>query len=648
MPENKKTTYSTKRYSAADYPALTRVNAYAQSVLDGTEIAGPLVRAACHRHFDDLEKGEARGIFWDDAAANKVFRFFEEKLKLSEGQFEGIPFLLHPSQAFKLGSLYGWQKMHADGNPCRRFQLAYIEEGKGNGKSPFAGGVGLYGMLADGEPGAQIYAAAAKKDQADILFRDAVKMARQAGWFEDKRIKPSGGPGKEYNMARIASGSFFRPISKEAGKSGSGPRPHYALCDEVHEHPDRSVMEMLQRGFKFRRQPLLLMITNSGSDRNSVCWEERTRAVKVVCGTQTPDEAYTYVGETWAGSDSVFAYICALDKDDDPIHDESCWKKANPLLGTILTLEYLRGVVAEAVNVPGKLNNILRLHFCVWTEGDTSWLERKHLDAVMVDFDPYELHKGKKIKAAGLDLSGAKDLTAGAFIVETGTVTVERVDSETQEVTPVELPTYDLWCEVWTPRDTMDERAKTDHAPYRLWYEQGYLNAPEGERIRYDHVAAHFARVNNSHGISMLAYDKYVFDKFEEELDGYGVSIPTIAHPQGGKKRARPSDEQTAAAKADGKDAPLGLWMPGSVTAFEKLILEKRVRIRKSPVVLSALMGVQVETDPLMGNQWFSKKKSTVRIDPAIACAMAVGAAESVQVNTSKSFWEVLDPNEKY
>lgn len=645
MPEKQKTTYwTTKDWPADKFPALARINEYARAVLDGDEVAGPLVRAACLRHFADLRDGAERGLNWDDAAATRVFRFFEEKLKLSEGQFEGIPFLLHPSQAFKLGSLYGW--MRADGS--RRFRIAYIEEGKGNGKSPFAGGVGLYGLLADREPGAQIYAAAAKKDQADILFRDAVKMARQAKWIEDATIKASGGPGKEYNMARIKSGSFFRPISKEAGKSGSGPRPHYALCDEVHEHPDRSVMEMLQRGFKFRRQPLMLMITNSGSDRNSVCWEERTRAVQVVCGTRTPDDVYTFVGETWAGSDDVFAYICALDKGDEPLTDRACWKKANPLLGTILTEEYLAGVVAEAVNVPGKLNNILRLHFCVWTEGDTSWLERKHIDAVMVDFDPYEIHKGKKIKAAGLDLSGAKDLTAASFIVETGTVTIDRIDAETQQVKPVELPTYDLWCEIFTPRDTMDERAKVDHAPYRQWYEQGYLNAPEGERVRFDHVAALFARLHNSHGIGLLAYDKYVFDKFEDELVAYSVSIPSVAHPQGGKKRAAASDEQKEAAKQEGKDPPLGLWMPGSVSALEKLILEKRVRIRKNPAVLSALMGVQVETDPLMGNQWFSKKKSTVRIDAAVSSAMAVGAAESIQVDTKQSFWEVLDPSKTY
>src|SRR5690606_3124615 len=107
--------------------------------------------------------------------------------------------------------------------------------------SPFAGGLGLYGLMSDGEAGAQIYAAGAKKEQAQILFQDAVKMARAAPKLS-KRITFSGGIGREFNIAFLEKKAFFRPISKDAGKTGSGPRPHYALCDEVHEHPDRSVM----------------------------------------------------------------------------------------------------------------------------------------------------------------------------------------------------------------------------------------------------------------------------------------------------------------------------------------------------------------------------------------------------------------------
>ena len=123
----------------------------------GEIIAGPHVRNACRRHLADLKRSD--GIWFDIDAASRAIGFFEEVLKLSEGQFEGLPFHVHPSQAFILGSVFGWKR--ADGR--RRFRRAYIEQGKGNGKSPLAGGIGLYGMTADGEAGAQIYAAAAKR-----------------------------------------------------------------------------------------------------------------------------------------------------------------------------------------------------------------------------------------------------------------------------------------------------------------------------------------------------------------------------------------------------------------------------------------------------------------------------------------------------
>jgi len=200
-------------------------------------------------------------------------------LKLSEGQFDGQPFRLEPSQAFIIGSVFGWKRK--DGR--RRFRRAYIEQGKGNGKSPVAGGIGLYGMTACNEAGAQIYAAAAKREQAGILFADAVKMVRQSPALA-KRLEFSGGAGREFNIAHHGSGSFFRAVSRDTGRTGSGPRPYFVLADEIHELPDRSIIEMLERGFKFRRDPLLFMITNSGSNRNSVAWEEHEHAIKVAAG----------------------------------------------------------------------------------------------------------------------------------------------------------------------------------------------------------------------------------------------------------------------------------------------------------------------------------------------------------------------------
>ena len=329
---------------------------YAQAVAEGAEVAGPHVRAACLRHFKDLENGHERGLKFDLKKANAVISFFEKQLRLSGGQFEGMPFKLHPCQKFIVGSLFGWKR--ADGT--RRFRRVYIEQGKGNGKSPLIAGIGLYGMAADSEPGAEIYAAGSSMDQSRVLFNDAVRMVEQARTLK-KKVTVHGR--KRVDKLSMPKGAFFIPLTRETRRRGSGPRPHFALVDEVHELHDRQTIDMLERGFKFRRQPLLIMITNSGTDRNSVCFEEHTHAVRVAHGDIEDDAA--------------FSYVCALDEKDDPILDRSCWKKANPLLGQIITEEYLAGVTKQARDIPGKLNGILRLHFCVWTDAETAWISRE-------------------------------------------------------------------------------------------------------------------------------------------------------------------------------------------------------------------------------------------------------------------------------
>lgn len=577
------------------------VTAYARDVVEGREIAGPYVRASCARHLRDLTEGPSRGLTWDVVAAERALGFFPAVLRLSEGQFEGRPFRLHPSQAFIVGSIFGWKR--PDGT--RRFRRAYIEQGKGNGKSPLAGGIGLYGMMADGEAGAQVYAAAAKLDQARILFNDAVSMVRQSPALEEK-ITPSG-VNPVYNLAYLKTGSFFRPVGRDTGKTGSGLRPHFVLLDELHEHPNRDTLEMLSRGFKFRRQPLILMITNSGSDRTSVCWEEHEAAVKVAHGDEPNIEF----------ADSFFSFVCGLDDGDDPLNDPTCWKKANPLLGVTLTESYLSGVVAEAKAIPGKLNSILRLHFCVWTDAEEAWMTRETLEPAIADFDPWTEHRDAAVWV-GCDLSQSRDITALACVVKTGEieVTAER-DGEVKSVLK---PTYDAWVEAWTPGDTMDARAMRDKIPYREWALAGHINAPKGQSIRFDHVAQALAEYAHDFDVQCVAYDRYAFrSKFEPECEKIGLSLDYIEHPQGGTKKGKPTDTMVE-----------GLWMPASLRELEDALLERRIRLRRNPVLISAMMSAVTDEDR-WGNRWLAKERAMNKIDAAVALCMALGAAASWQ-----------------
>ena len=70
------------------------------------------------------------GYRYDEAAANRVFRFFEKVLKHSKGKWAGKPFILQEWQRRDiLGPLFGWKR--PDGT--RRYRRAFIEIPKKNG-----------------------------------------------------------------------------------------------------------------------------------------------------------------------------------------------------------------------------------------------------------------------------------------------------------------------------------------------------------------------------------------------------------------------------------------------------------------------------------------------------------------------------------
>jgi len=594
------------------------VTFYAEEVVAGRIVAGPWVRASCARHLRDLQDGPKRGLRWDLDAALRAINFFPDVLCLNGGQFEGRPFELHLSQKFRVGSLFGWRK--TDGR--RRFRRFYDEEGKGNGKSPMLAGIGLYCLLADDEARAEVYAAASKKDQAMVLFRDAVAMVDQSPALLRRITKSGGNP--VWNLADLKTGSFFRPISSDDGQSG--PRPHCALCDEVHEHRNRDTIDMLERGFKWRLQPLLCMATNSGTDRTSICWEEHCHAINVARGF---DDNGLPVED-----DSTFSYVCALDEGDDPLSDPSCWPKANPLLGVTVMEETLAAAAKQALQMPGKANSIKRLNFCIWTDAETAWITKELWDSVQGDFDPLD-HVGRRVYG-GLDLSAVKDLTAEAHIVETGTV--ERPD----EAGNVKLlPTFDAWVDFWTPAATLNERALADKVPYEIWVDEGHLHAPPGRLVRLDFVAQHMLEESQDFEFAAIAYDRYAIRNLEGELDEIGATLPIIEHPQGFRRVSvlRDADGEVIRDE-DNKQVENPLWMPSSINGLEALILDGRIRIRPNPVLTWNAASACFDTDP-QGNRKFAKQKATGRIDGMVALAMAVGAAlADVKGATSPSTYE--------
>lgn len=536
------------------------MTSYATKVVAGKIVAGPHVRAACQRHLDDVLSGHLRGLVWDLKRAQLEIDFFEEVLHLNGGEFEGKLFKLMPWQAFIVGSLGGWRNLEG----FRRFTVAYVETGKGSGKSPLAAGIGIRGLTGKRQR-AEIYSAATKKDQAMVLFRDAVAMVKQSPLLA-ARCATSGAAGKEYNIAYHAQHSFFRPISSDDGQSG--PRPHIGLIDEVHEHKDDVTVEMMKAGFKNDRDALLFMITNSGVGQTSVCWNYHDYAVKVSRGDLQDD--------------SFFGYVCGLDEGDDPFINEACWIKANPSLPELPGMTYLREQVTAARGMPSKASVVKRLNFCTWTDAGSPWLSYEVWKAARTEID-LEALKGRRCYG-GLDLSSTTDVTAFVLIFE-----------------PLEKGgAWLLIAWFWLPGDDLLQRDDKDRVPYAMWRDQGYLRTKPGKAIRPAQVLADVAEICAMFDVQSIGYDRWGIEPMKVLMDQEGISLPLVSHGQGFKD------------------------MAPAVNEFEARLLNGQLKHDGHPILTAHASAVVLDDDPA-GNRKPVKQKATGRIDGIVAALMAVG-----------------------
>jgi phage terminase large subunit-like protein len=579
--------------------AVDEVTAYARSVIDREIVAGPLVRAACRRHLRDLKQGADRGLTFDVAAAQRVIGFFRDVLTVEvEWQDEdgvvstkAAPFDLAAWQAFIVGSLFGWKNLMG----FRRFRRAYVEIGKGNGKSPLAAGIGHYMLLGCRKLRAEVYSAATDKDQAAILFRDAVAMWERSPALR-RRLNPKGAnPVWELHTSRPGVNSYFKPISSEK-KGKSGIRPYCALIDEVHEHPDNSVIEMMRAGTKGNQEALLFEITNSGFDKKTVCGQEHDMSVQVL------NEEFD--------NDAWFAFIASLDENDDPFEDETCWLKANPNLGISIQPLFIREQVQEARGMPSKEGLVRRLHFCQWTESESSAIPRATWTACEGEVDPDKLTEAGYPCFGGLDLSRTRDLTA---------LTLTWLLDDTNDLWKFASKTW-----FWTPKDTLKERAKADRAPYDVWVEHGWLEAVPGPRIKYSWLASRLLEINARYHPVKIGADQYGLEQLNEALEAINGSLPTEVHPQGFQRRVVGERAEEVAKESGAEDVVL--WMPDSINKLEAALLEKRITIDPNPVMRMCAGGVVYEQNRT-GHRMFAKDKATTRIDGMVSKAMSIGVA---------------------
>lgn len=563
-------------------------------------VAGRAVRLACDRHLRDLARQGTPDFPYrfDPTRVAALLEFFTDYLTLDDVDAAGrpLPFRLMRWLQFAYGSLVGWVNLKG----ALRFVEAYFESGKGTTKTPAAAGYGLYRLVGANRFNVQNYSLGVNGDQANYLYGFAKRMCERS---EDLCDLLDVG---EYNTAWVERNSFFRPLTSE-GRSLDNKVVYTALIDELHEVP-AIIPEKMRLGIKSQTDAQIIMLTNAGFDKTSVCWTKHDYGLKVLEGVVV-DEQY-------------FAYICQLDPceahrqdgatqpDDscaacDRFTDERVWPKVNPAILEIPSLyPYLRGIVKQAINQPSTLSRVKRLSFCIWTQGRSVWITSDKWDACKAT-SPLATSADGRACAVGFDMSEKLDLTACAMGLRVddepdapGDV-VELVDVDNGQETKKTLNInfcVELAVHFWLPRDTLIQRVKNEQIPFDVWEKDGQLRVTPGPVIDYDLIYEQFKdELAPPFRPDRIGYDKHNASQFALQL----------------RDKARFTVVEVAQGRA----------LSESFKLFEALVRLRRIRHNGNPVMAWCVSNADPKRDRYE-NLWLEKPSATLRIDGVIAAVI--------------------------
>lgn len=492
---------------------------------------------------------------YDKAKADRAVKFIEN-LCHTKGKWAGKRFWLLPWQEQLIRDIFGIVK--PDG--YRQFRTAFVEICKKVGKSELAAAVALYLLYADNEPSAEVYGAAADRQQASIVF----DVARQMVEMSPALLKRSKLMTATKRIVNYGNSGYYQVLSAEVGGK-HGFSVSGLVFDEIHTQPNRQLYDVLTKGSSDARQnPLHFIITTAGTDRHSIAYELHTKAVDILEGRRV---------------DPTFYPVVYGLKDDEDWEDEANWYKVNPSLGYTVDIERLRDAYREAKQNPADEVTFKWLRLNMWVSSTVAWIP----DAIFM--------KGnEEINLASLE---GRDCYGGLDLSSTGDITalVLMFPPRDEDEKYILLPFF------WVPEETIPQRVKAASIPYDIWERQGYLLSTEGNVIHYDFIEKFINDLAEKYHICEIAVDRWNATQMIQNLEGDGFTM--VPFGQGFASMSGPTKD------------------------FYRLLMEGQIIHGRHPVLRWMAGNVVVDTDPA-GNIKVTKAKSKEKIDGIVAAIMAL------------------------
>lgn len=506
---------------------------YYAAIATGAEVVSDKVRRT-YKHLVDKLNDQDSEYRFDENEAKYVIEFIERFCCHSKGKWAGQRVVLELWQKALLSALFGFK--HKD-TGIREYRELMLLIGRKNGKSLLASALGVYLQIADGEGGPEIYSVATKKDQAKIIWSEAVRMIKHSPELRQHA---------KCLVSKITTGfnnGTFQPLGSDS-MTLDGLNVHGALIDELHAIKDRNLYDVVIDGMSARTQPLSIITSTAGTIRDNIFDLKYDECKRIIDGYDDPNG---YHDET------VLPIVYELDSRSEWT-DPACWKKANPGLGTIKNYETLANKVERAKANPLLVKNLLCKDFNVRETAAQAYMTFEELNNEAT-FDVKALHPRYGI--GGVDLSQTTDLTCATMLFQ--------VQGD---------PTIYVKQMYWIPEELFEQRIAEDNVPYDVWRQQGLLQTSPGNKIDYRLVVQWFQELQANEDIYLYkaGYDKWSATYFVQDMEekfGKPIMDPvaqgamTLSAPM----KALKSD--LASKKVNYNNNPILKWCMANVSVVE-------------------------------------------------------------------------------
>lgn len=479
------------------------IYSYYQGIKNGKYTVGKWIELVYDYIIEGLQE---KRFFFDNHKASEAIDWIEEHCFHTEGELAPGKIKLEPWQKSFLSCVYGL----VDENGRRQFREILLVVGRKNGKTKMASALGDYEFRCGGY-GSRVFCLAPKLDQADLVYNDIWQMVTLDP--EYKRLKEILSEKDEHNkkihddaelprhrmsdLAIPGTNSTVKKIAFSAKKS-DGFNPSLCICDEVASWEGDAGLkqyEVMKSGMGARPEGILLSCTTSGYINDSIYDELVIRSTRFLLGDSKETK--------------LLPFLYMID-DVDKWNDINELRKANPNLGSSVSVDYMLEEIAVAEGSLSKRSEFITKYCNLKQNSSLAWLDAKVIEATTGErLDPEQFRGCYCV--AGFDLSRTTDLTAACVVVEKGG----------------EL--YVL-CRFFLPAERIEDAIAADGVPYNIYIQRGLLHPSGANIIDYNDVFNWYRELVEEYELYPLkcGYDKYSASYLVQQMESYGFHMDDV------------------------------------------------------------------------------------------------------------------------